>query len=186
MSFGIGGPKRAVSPCPAAASNKVARNWIVWVIVSQVRRQEVEGVAGRERQDALKFVCAVARCGARFSHKRVLEDHGRAKHGHAGLACALAGCDEVFTFSTTRWNHIRTAHQGKFHACMEENCDSEFVLKHQLEDHGRAKHGQPKLVCEACGAATGATYDSISGLAKHKKRHHTTTPQKRHHTAKRG
>ena len=147
--------------------------------------------ASRLSNAALKFICAAARCGARFSHKRGLEDHGRAKHGHAGLACSVASCDKVFTFSNNRRNHIRTAHQGKFHVCMEEHCDAEFVLKHQLEDHGRAKHGHPKLVCEVCGAATGATYGSISGLKSHKKRHHDSfsglkSHKKRQHTIKRG
>jgi len=57
--------------------------------------------------------------------------------------------------------------------CPESACNAKpFSRKRDLEDHGRAKHGHPKLSCPVQGC--GREYASACGVSLHKARDHKT------------
>ena len=105
--------------------------------------------AGKTCEKGLR--CSEKGCGARFSRRDSLEDHGRSKHGKAKLRCSEPGCEKEYFYKFTLIRHINTIHKKlKPYECKEDTCQRKFTEKRSVEDHCRSEHGAPKLNCKLC------------------------------------
>jgi len=112
------------------------------------------------------FRCGEEGCGERFSRRKLLEDHGRTKHGNAKLRCTEPGCDKEYFYYNGLNQHKQFIHQGKAPCpCMEPGCDRKFIDARHLQDHRRSVHQEPKLKCTEpdCGQEFMWTF----GLRRH-------------------
>ena len=65
------------------------------------------GASGRPK----KFRCGEKDCGARFRDEIDLQNHCRAKHGHAKLRCTEENCQEEFARRHGLLKHMKTWHK---------------------------------------------------------------------------
>jgi len=94
-------------------------------------------------------------CDGTFARTETLYNHMRAKHNHPKLQCQEKECIAAFTSSSNLYAHQKAVHLGlKPYTCSE--CGEggmTFGRKEHLENHGRAKHGHPKLQCSEKGCS---------------------------------
>jgi len=121
----------------------------------------------RDHNWKTSFMCPELGCNAKqFSCKQGLENHDRAWHNHPKLVCPVEGCGKEFTCTSTVSSHKARDHNGSY-TCPEPSCNAkQFGSKRGLEDHGRARHGYPKLSCPVQGC--GKEYASAKGHSLHK------------------
>jgi len=120
-----------------------------------------------EHQGGLK--CSRPGCDYTAAEEQQLSDHGRAKHGAPKLECTEADCTKEFGSAMGLRRHNRSEHQGGLE-CSSPGCDYTAAEEQQLCDHGRAKHGAPKLECPE--ADCDLKFGSFSGLNMHKRTIH--------------
>jgi len=128
---------------------------------------------GKANLRSTTLKCPEPSCNSmQFTERRQLEDHGRKDHNHPKLACPEEGCGKkFFTYGALMQHKIKKKREKKRNfTCPEPSCTGKFASRCHLEDHGRAKHSHPMLICPVEGC--GMQFIWSSGHRKHKAKKH--------------